>query len=278
MATKTDHRYYSDADIDLIIATCPDGLPEGPFPIQTADPRGTSPIIRNVDRRTALEGKLENAARWFANSRLWSEYDDAAPSKMRGQFQAIETSARKLLKSLGLPDTDAPYGPFAPADPNEIPLAVLYPLRKQAELTGQRIDGFPNHPRKDFITDGDSYTEYNGPAQLRDVIEGVKYLRDWSAVAKGNAAARVGSARKRHKGDEPRSNLIGGLVGIWVEVFGQSKRTSVGGPGTKFEGKATGPMVRYIQACLGPLNVSMTNDAVRAEIRKSKRLVKSGSK
>ena len=43
-------------------------------------------------------------------------------------------------------------------------------------------------------------------------------------------------------------------------------------------GKATGPLVRYIQACLAPLNVTLSNDAVRDRIKtKFQGMVKLGS-
>ena len=263
--SSVGNRHFSAADIDSIIATCPGGLPKGQFDIRQLDPKGTSVIPHMVDRRTALQEKLERAVAWNLPSR--SLPGDPSPSEMKKRFQAIETSARNLLKSLGLPDTDDLYDPFDPPDPDEISLAVLRPLIRQAELTGPRIDGFPNHPPVTFKLDGDSYTDYNGSAQLQDVIEGVKFLRGWSAKAKENAAERVGSGGKRNKGNVSLSRLLGELTKIWVEIFEQPIRTSVGNPETELAGKATGPMVRYIQACLAPLKVSMPDEAIRDRIR-----------
>ena len=236
----SNQRHYSAANIDLIISTCPDGLPEGTFDIQQADPKGRGLVPCIVDRRTALEKKLEGAARWFLMARSWE--DKPPPSEMKKRFLAINTRAGKLLESLGLPDT---------GDLDKVPLAILDPLERQAE-------------------------------QLLDAIEGVKLLRDWSAKAGSDAAVRVGSEGNPHKGAEPLLHLVGELARIWVEIFEQSIGTSVGGPGTELEGKATGPMVHYIQACLAPLGESHSNDAVRERIRKIirkiKGMVKSGSK
>ena len=274
--SSVGNRHFSAADIDSIIATCPGGLPKGQFDIRQLDPKGTSVIPHMVDRRTALQEKLERAAAWNLPSR--SLPSNPSPSEMKKRFQAIETSARNLLKSLGLPDTDDLYDPFDHS-PDEISLAVLRPLKRQAELTGPRIGGFPNHPPVNFEMDGDSYTDYNGPAQLRDVIEGVKYLRDWSAVAKGNAAARVVSTRNRHKGDESLSNLICVLVGIWVDVFEKRIKVATGKPETDEAGKAIGPLIRFIQACLKPLNESHSDESIKDRIRtKFKGKGKSGSK
>ena len=231
----SNQRHYSAANIDLIISTCPDGLPEGTFDIQQADPKGRGLVPCIVDRRTALEKKLEGAARWFLMARSWE--DKPPPSEMKKRFLAINTRAGKLLESLGLPDT---------GDLDKVPLAILDPLERQAE-------------------------------QLLDAIEGVKLLRDWSAKAGSNAAVRVGSEGNPHKGAEPLLHLVGELARIWVEIFEQSIGTSIGKPGSDLAGKAYGPMIRYIQACLAPLNETHSDGAIRERIRSVRGMVKSGS-
>jgi len=267
--------YYKAADIDSVIATCPGGLPKGTLVVPQLTNEGGGEFPRMIDRRTELKEKLEYAAAWFNLEREMSAAP--SPSKEVKRFGKIETCAKKLLESLGLPDN---------GDPDKIPQAVLSILRHQANLTGQRLDGFPNHPPIVWEMDGNSYTEYNGPAQLRDAIEGIKYLRDWSAEVKSKVAAKVaesktaklglGVSKKTYKGDEPLDGLFIELAKIWVDVFEQRIRTSTKNLDSGYAGKATGPMVRYIQSCLAPLGESPTDDAVRARIKKIKELVESG--
>ena len=79
-----------------------------------------------TDRRTALIDKLEAAAAWYDASRHWAE--KPTPSQFTKRFSAIESAASRLLNSLMLP---------ASGHPNEIPPAILAPLRRRAEAMGK---------------------------------------------------------------------------------------------------------------------------------------------
>jgi hypothetical protein len=111
----------------------------------------------------------------------------------------------------------------------------------------------------------------NAPAVLRNAIQGLQYLLQWSTEAKANAEQQMRPRGKRHTVDLPIRGLIGDLVGIWIEIFDQDIRTSVGAEGSGREGQAGGPMIRFIQACIEPLGeplgIQLSDEAIRERIR-----------
>jgi hypothetical protein len=107
----------------------------------------------------------------------------------------------------------------------------------------------------------------NAPAVLRDEIQGVQRLLQQIVEVRANAEQEMRTRGKRHTIDLPIRGLIGDLVGIWIEIFDQNIRTSVGAEGSGREGRAGGPMIRFIQACIKPLGLQLTDEAIRERIR-----------
>ena len=60
-----DPGYYSDADIDGIVEASPNGLPDGLVDWWGPAPEGDGLEEVPLNRRTALRGKLEEAAPWY---------------------------------------------------------------------------------------------------------------------------------------------------------------------------------------------------------------------
>ncbi len=246
----SEDRFYTAANIDSVLATCPTSSSE--------------------DLRLAIEEMLEMAAGRYFLSCEW--FNKTSPSEARKRFMDIEKSAAALLGKLELPES---------GDPNDISFDILHPLKLEATSTGKRIGGFNNYPPQVWEMIGETYPYYFGPEQLRDTIEGIKLIREWSKEAKLKAAELVSQnkkeKRKRNKGNEALSELIGELSIIWSEQLKQPIRTSVGNPETKFAGQATGPMIRFVQACLAPIEIYISNESVRDRIKVLKRKGKSGS-
>jgi hypothetical protein len=259
-----EHRHYSPADIDAILKTVPGGLPAVLVDIQQAAPDGGGLIPCEVDRRSALTGRLEAIAEWYFMSRKGGE--KPSPSELAKRFQAIETAARELLEALRLPKS---------GDPDEIPQALLVPLRQRAEAAGARIGGFPHHRPMEWRMEGGNYMDYFGSAALREAVGGVKYLHAWASEAKGMEREHIRPGDKRNKGDEPMRDLFRDLVGIWVEILKKPVKMSVGAPERKNEGRPAGPMLAFIRACLKPLGIDASDDAIRERIKPFQRMVKS---
>lgn len=257
------HRYYTAETIDKIIQTVPGGLPAGPVNIQQAAPDGSGLADCEVDRKTALATKLEAAAVYYLVER---HFDEApTPSELAKRFQSIETAAKKLLEALQIP-----HGAT-----DEIPSSILHPLRRQAELMGARLGGFKHFPPRQWqVEGGRTHTDYMGPAALQDAVEGVGFLKEWAAEAKNRVQPKI-LPRGKNNGDGPTQRIFGELVGIWIEIFERPVKTTVGAPGTSSESKAKGPMINFIRACLEPLGLEMTSDAIRERLRPYQGMVKS---
>jgi hypothetical protein len=250
--------YYTEADIDRIIATCPSGLPEKMVDFPRATPDGSETILAPTDRRTVLHIKLNDSAASYHRSR--SRQEKPVSSKTVKQLHAMETTARKLLKAMELSE----HG-----NPDDIPASILFPLRQSAGRHGARIGGFSHYPSMEQPKG--HHLDPNAPAVLRNAIQGLQYLLQWSTEAKANAEQQMRPRGKRHTVDLPIRGLIGDLVGIWIEIFDQDIRTSVGAEGSGREGQAGGPMIRFIQACIEPLGeplgIQLSDEAIRERIR-----------
>jgi hypothetical protein len=250
--------YYTEADIDRIIAICPTGLPETMVGFPTSTPDGSETVLVPTDRRTVLRIRLNDSVTSYLRSR--NRQEKPPPSKTAKQFQRVEASLRKSLDALGLPEG---------GNPDDIPAEIVFPLRRSAGRHGARIGGFPHYPPMDQ-TKG-HHLDPSAPAVVKDVIQGLQCLLQWSAEAKAKAKQEMRPRGKRHTGDLPIRDLIGDLVGIWIEIFNQDIRTSVGAEGSNLQGRAGGPMIRFIQACIEPLGeplgFQLTDEAIRERIR-----------
>ena len=107
----------------------------------------------------------------------------------------------------------------------------------------------------------------NAPAVLRDTIHGLQDLVQWLAEAKAVAKQRVRPHGKRHTGDPALQDLVGDLAGMWIEIFDQDIKTTVGAEGSDRQGQAGGPMIRFVQACIEPLGIQLSDEAIRGRIR-----------
>jgi hypothetical protein len=256
-------RYYTEADIDRIITTCPTGLSETMVDFPRATSGGGEPVLVPTDRKTVLAIKLEDIAASYFRSRNCQE--EPSPSETVRQLHAIEAAGRNLLDALGVPESGSP---------DDIPTHILFRLRQCAGRRGARTgEFFQSTPIKRTLLDP------NAPAAVRDAIQGVQYLVQCSADAKAEAEQEVRPDGKRNTGDQSMRALFGDLICIYIEIFDQEIRTSVGAAGSNREGQAGGPMIRFIQACIEPLGLRLSTHAIRERIkpiqRELRRMVKS---
>jgi hypothetical protein len=205
-----------------------------------AMPDGRETVLVPTDRRTVLCIKLKDLAASYFRSRNWQE--KLTPSEQVRRFQSIEAAFSKLLEALGLPEN---------GNPDDIPDHILFVLRRCA-----RRHGAPN-----------------APAVVRDKIQATQTLWRWIAEAKVDAEQKVRAHANRNTGDQATCQLLGDLVGIWIEIFDQNIRTSVGAPGRHREGQAGGPMIRFIQACIEPLGLQLSAHAIRERIKPFQRML-----
>ncbi len=246
-------RFYSDAGIDRIIEAA-GGLPPGrvALPDQRA-PKTGERTPRWVSPRKALAHRLEKLARaWAFQAPLQTM---ATHRQQADACTRIESAAKRLLVALGVGDD---------GDVEAMSWVLRFGgLQAQAAIP-VRIDGDPGP---------------SGETLLRESVLGVVRLRQWATKVRERADA-LATRNSRlsppaHAADEALMRLIEGFREIGVEIFGKRPGTSVGKPASPRAGKAGGPMVRFIQACLKPLNIGLTDEAVRERVRPPRGMGKS---
>ena len=112
---------------------------------------------------------------------------------------------------------------------------------------------------------------------LVEPVLGVMTLQRWAKAQReryGVLATRerekpkaARSAKARKTTDHALKALIKGLGRIWSEVFEKKPTTMVGNPVSPQGAKPGGPFLAFLQACLEPLHIDLTDEAVRARVR-----------
>ncbi len=247
---ELDREFYSDGDIDKIIAAG-GGLPGGDIKHTQPEVDGGDFETLGVPRRRALKAKLEEAAQvWWIEQQWQKRPTNAQLAKALGD---IERVADKLLETMEMPRTPEPNDVLRPMPP-----ALRYgSLQAFAALEAESKGG-----------------QRTGEELLGAAVIGVYQLKDWAKASKnrpGAARTKQPTLRNaRNPGNQALNALFGDLGGIWIEVFERPLRTSIGAPLRPNEGKATGPMVRFLRACLEPLLKSETpsDEAIRDRFRR----------
>jgi hypothetical protein len=192
-----------------------------------------------------LKAQFEAAAIWFRlDQRRPSR---SAPSKQREKLTQVAKSARRLLKSLGINDPDE--APDGPGDPDVFKALVLTgePDEKPVVEATRRI------------------------GRLVELIEGIAAAAEFDRRAQKAATevAQVGklTMRSGNTGNDAVNDWIAVMLGIYRTLTGKEPATSVGAPLRSNEGKAAGPLIRFLQAAGKPLNIQFSEDAWRSRVR-----------
>ena len=191
-----------------------------------------------------LESKFEAAAFWFRVDKR--QPTRTPPSKRREKLTQVAKSARRLLKSLGVNDPEAPDGP---GDPD---------IFKALVLTGE--------PDENPVVEA---TRRIG--RLVELVEGIAAAAEFDRRAQMAATeiAQVGklTVGSGNTGDDAVNDWIAVMLGIYRTLTGKEPATSVGAPARPNAGKAAGPLIRFLQAAGNPLNIEFSEDAWRSRVR-----------
>ena len=192
-----------------------------------------------------LEAQFEAAALWFRLDKRRPKRP--APSKQHEKLTQVAKSASRLLKSLGIDDADNAVD--GPGD-HEIFMALV--------LAGE--------PDENAVLEA---TRRIG--RLVEIFEGVVAVGELERRAHQAAIelAAVGklTVREGNPGDDAVNDWIAAMVGIYRTLTGKEPATSVGAPMRANEGKAAGPLIRFLQAAGEPLNIDFSEDAWRSRVR-----------
>jgi hypothetical protein len=192
-----------------------------------------------------LEAQFEAAALWF-----WLDKRRPrrmAPSKQLEKLTQVAKSARRLLTSLGINEPDLAVD--GPGDPE---------ICKALVLTGE--------PNENAVLEG---TRRIG--RLVEIVEGVAAAADFERRAREASIelAAVGklTVREGNFGNDAVNDWIAAMLGIYRTLTGKEPATSVVAPMRPNEGKAAGPLIRFLQAAGKPLNIEFSEDAWRSRVR-----------
>jgi hypothetical protein len=200
---------------------------------------------------TALES-VANLKAQFEAAAIWFRLDQrrpsrSAPSKQREKLTQVAKSARRLLKSLGINDPDKALD--GPSDPD---------IFKALVLTGE--------PDENPVVEA---TRRIG--RLAELVEGIAAAAEFDRRAEKAATevAQVGklTVRSGNAGDDAVNDWIANMLVIYRTLTGKEPATSVGAPLRSNEGKAAGPLIRFLQAAGKPLNIEFSEDAWRSRVR-----------
>lgn len=78
---------------------------------------------------------------------------------------------------------------------------------------------------------------------------------------------KVNVVPKGYGGKVSENDWIAATMSLYEEITGRVAGTSVAKPGEPNEGKATGPLVRFLKAASKPLGIKLTEDALRGRVR-----------
>ena len=197
-----------------------------------------APIVKH-------ENLFEAAALWYRLARRRPAR--IVPSKLREKLEQVAKSARRLLKSLGVNDTEEAAD--GPGDPEILNALVLM-----------------GEPNEDAAIEA---TRRIG--RLLEIIDGVVAAVEFERRAKTGAAevTKVGklTVPEGNPGDAAVNNWIAAMMSLYREITGKEPRTSVRGPDKPDEGIADGPLIRFLGAAGKPLGIEFSEDAWRSRVR-----------
>jgi hypothetical protein len=202
-------------------------------------------ICTAVEPVAKLESKFEAAALWYRLDQKRPER--TAPSKRREKLTQVAKSARRLLKSLGIDDPDE--APDGPGDPDIFNALVLIGERDESPVVEatRRI------------------------GRLVEIVEGIAAAAEFDRRAQKAATevAEIGklTVREGNTGDDAVNDWIAAMLGIYRTLTGKEPATSVGAPLRSNEGKASGPLIRFLQAAGKPLKIEFSEEAWRSRVR-----------
>jgi hypothetical protein len=188
---------------------------------------------------------FEAAATWY---RLYHDAPQGvAPSEMRKRMTQIANAARKLFRHLDI---------FDPAQAADGPGAISV-----LQFLASADDGTEDAVIRATARIG----------RLVEVLEAADAAQELERRARKGAedAVRIGEliVPKGHHGEAAVNNWIADLMSIYKKITEKDPRTSVIAPERPGEGKAAGPLIRFLEAAGKPLRIKHSPDSWRGRVR-----------
>jgi hypothetical protein len=219
-----------------------------------------------ISLHEAMVRRLEWIDAWVEITKQQNE--ELSPSALAKKFHAIASAAGSLLDALQVGDGSL----------EAMPRQIRSGLTALAEEHGRRNGGFPNHPLIHWNTREVQFDDYQGDAEIRDNVQGVREILKWAKEAEAIVRERVENPESVARAEligverldaDPINDAIEGILRIWTEILGREIKTRVSVKSAD-EGQAYGPLIDFCLACLKLLHLDKPNclgtDAVRARI------------
>lgn len=216
-----------------------------------------------------LRRKIETAAMFFEFSR--ANAGQPPPSALAQQMKKIEQSVERVLTELGLPS-----GSF---DPVDLPYSIGQLLRGPARAHAEKLGGFNDLPPTKWgiprLEDIPGYSglDYHEDRKLRKIFHELRLLQSWAKTARETCEADVEETKrrghKRHSGEDALHVFLNELAKAYKTAYGVRPGVSWS-PSLRKHG---GPFLRYLDACLEPVDAGRRIDAIRELWRRHKDVI-----
>lgn len=262
--------WYTTDDFERIVNAA-GKLPKGRVKVVLPDLNTGSLRKKSLDRLEAMRIRLNYAASaWDFESRRRTR--PPSPHDLEA-LRTVERAANDLVNVL---HSDGEDEIKAKAKAKASRHTVLFQLSLAAERLGPKLEPYPQVSPFTWPVPGEGkdITFYGGDEQLRaDIDVAIPALRRLATWAK-DAVRRVESREVLPNPTGPRKDmatdvLFKQVLVIWTDVLERKIGVS-----RSVDGVASGPLVRFVQACLGPLGVELTPEAIRDRIKAFKKLLK----
>jgi len=210
--------------------------------------RIASAIGKDVIDVLRHEKNFEAAAVWYRqDSRSPKAPDRIAPSLMSKKMKQVAKDARKLLAHLEI------------HDPREA------------------LDGPGDIALLEFLAsagDNDEDAVIQATARvgrLVEILDSIDAARELERRAEKAAedTLQIGEliVPKGNQGNAPVNDWTAAMMSIYKQITGKHPGTSVNSPGRPGRGKASGPLIRFLEAAGKPLGIQLSQDSWRGRIR-----------
>jgi hypothetical protein len=107
--------------------------------------------------------------------------------------------------------------------------------------------------------------------RLVEILEAVDAVRELERRASLAAedVVQIGElvVPEGHRGDAAVNDWVAGLMSIYQKITGRDSGISVVASGRGNRGKATGPLIRFLQAAGKPIGINLTPDSFAGRIK-----------
>jgi len=194
--------------------------------------------------------RIDPHRHYFESAATWYHLDSQAPSRVppstiKRRAKSIAAAARKLLQHLRV---DKDYADDGPGD-----WELLQVLSYAAQ------DG-----ENELIC---ATGRINRLAEIFEAVEAAQLLQHCAEKAVEDAVLSGQLAPKGRLGALPENDWIAAMMALYERITRKKARTSVIAANRPDEGKAAGPLIRFLAAVGMPLGIEYSPDAWRARIR-----------